>query len=87
MSFGELYSHVANKADEITAMYELRKCNPHKDIQDLVQITDIDHEKMHLCDFVVHNSLPEKIIKMQQIHLSFKRATQFLLNTKCTRQL
>jgi hypothetical protein len=78
MSFGELYSHVANKPDEITATYELCKCNPRKDIQDLVQITDIDHEKMHFCDFVVHKRLPGEIIQMRQIYLFFKRATQGL---------
>jgi hypothetical protein len=64
MSLGEMHSHVALKADEINATYELCKCNPHKDIQDLAQITEVDHEKMHLCDFVVHKSLPEEIIEM-----------------------
>jgi len=87
MSFGELRSHVANKADEITAMYDLFKFNPHRDIRDRVQLTDVDHGKMHLCDFVVHKSLPEKIIEMRQIYLSFKCATQVLLNTECTRRL
>jgi hypothetical protein len=82
-----MHSHVALKADEITATYELRKCNPRKDIQDLVQITDVDRGKMHLWDFVVHKSLPEKLSKMRQIYLSFARATQDLLNTECTRRL
>jgi hypothetical protein len=85
MSFGELHSHVANKADEITATYELFKFNPRRDIRDRVQLTDVDRGKMHLCDFVVHKSLPEKIIEMRQIYLSFKRATQVLLNTGCMR--
>lgn len=57
MSFGELHSHVANKADEITAMYELFKFNPRRDIRDRVQLTDVDRGKMHLCDFV-HENLP-----------------------------
>ena len=82
-----MHSHVALKADEITATYEFLNFNLHRDTQDRVQLTDVDRGKMHLCDFVVHKSLPEKIIEMRQIYLSFKRATQVLLNTECKRRL
>jgi hypothetical protein len=64
MILGEMHSHVALNVDKTTATYEPFKFNPRRDIQDRVQLTDIDRGKMHLCDFVVHKSLPEKIIEM-----------------------
>jgi hypothetical protein len=75
MSLGKMHSHVALKADETTATYELFKFNPHsRDTRDRVQLTNVDCEKMHLWDFVLCQRLPKETIKMRRIYLSFAPA-------------
>lgn len=75
MILGEMHSHVALNVDETTATYEPFKFNPRRDIRDRVQLTDVDRGKMHFVGFCGAQSLPEEIIKMRQIYLSFAPAT------------